>query len=136
VLSFENRAAVGGGGFIRSGAARRKAAMTVTKISIAAALALALTANAQAGAQKQITCTGVLVDVWLNSKAMWPLGVIYDATNNYTCSVDRLNSGHEPLKPCNVGEQCRVTGIASQLGNPVFGNPTYVIQQSISVERP
>ena len=106
------------------------------KLLTSLTVALALTANAQAGAQKQIICTGVLVDVWLNSKAMWPLGVIYDATNNYTCSIDRLNSRHEPLKPCNVGEQCRVTGVASRLGNPVFGNPTYVIQQIISVERP
>lgn len=108
----------------------------LTAFTVAVGLLLSI-GTVRAGAQKQITCTGVLVDVWLNSKAMWPLGVIYDATNNYTCSIDRLHAGHEPLKPCNVGEQCRVTGIASRtLGYPDLGNPTYVIQQIISVERP
>jgi hypothetical protein len=58
----------------------------------------------------RITCTGVLVDVSLNSKADFPLAVIYDAKGDYTCVIDRGHAGHDPLSPCGSGKECRFIG--------------------------
>ena len=82
-----------------------------------------------------VTCTGTLVDVWLKPKDEWPLAVIYDDVGNYTCSIDRKNAGHEPLKPCAAGERCRVTGTYRKHGGYAGNNPTYFIQLIDSIER-
>ena len=77
-------------------------------------------------AQKTVTCTGTLIDVWLKPKGEWPLAVIYDAAGGYTCTLDRTGAGHDPLRPCSAGEKCRVTGTYRTLG---IGEPkTYSIQ--------
>jgi hypothetical protein len=31
-------------------------------------------------------------------------------------AIDRSGSGHDPLKPCSAGEQCRITGTYRLLG--------------------
>jgi hypothetical protein len=79
-----------------------------------------------------VTCTGTLIDVWLKPKGSWPLAVIYDADKQLTCAINREGSGHDPLKPCGAGEQCRVTGSYRKLGQ---GNVTYAIQRIETVER-
>ena len=67
-------------------------------------------------AAPQIACTGTLIDVDLRPRALWPLAVIYDEAGNYACTIDRGNSGHEPLKPCSMGEKCRVEGTYRKIG--------------------
>jgi hypothetical protein len=91
-------------------------------IMIGAALAI----SHPALAQKTITCTGTLIDVWLKPKAAWPLAVIYDAAGGQTCTVDRTGSGHDPLRSCSVGEKCRITGTYRTLGGGE--RKTYAIQ--------
>jgi hypothetical protein len=83
----------------------------------------------------RITCTGTLVDVWLKPKDSWPLAVIYDEDGNYTCSIDRDNAGHDPLKPCAAGERCRITGTYRKHEGYAGANPTYSIQLFDSIER-
>jgi hypothetical protein len=89
-------------------------------------------ANAQKAADR-ITCAGVLIDVWLTPKGSWPLAVIYDADGKSTCSISREGAGHDPLKPCSVGERCKVTGTYRRFGYE--GSVTYSIQKIDSVGR-
>jgi hypothetical protein len=93
---------------------------------IAFAAAVLMTA---AMAADRVTCTGTLVDVDTRPGAKWPLAVIYDVTGQYTCTIDRSWSGHDPLRPCSVGEKCRVVGTFRKVGQ------TYTIQTILSVDR-
>jgi hypothetical protein len=77
----------------------------------------------------RIICTGTLVDVDLRARADWPLAVIYDAAGGYACTIERTGSGHDPLRPCSVGEQCRVVGSYRKIGQ------TYSIRAISSVAR-
>jgi hypothetical protein len=79
---------------------------------------------------REVTCTGILVDVDMKSNAPWPLAVIYDANGGYTCAIDRLNAGHDPLRPCDVGERCSVVGIYTKKIRQ-----TYLIKRFVSVAR-
>ena len=95
---------------------------TLTAIIIGAALAI----SHPAFAQKTVTCSGTLINVWLNPKAEWPLAVIYDAAEGRTCTFDRSGAGNDPLQACSAGERCRITGTYRALG---VGDPkTYAIQ--------
>jgi len=78
--------------------------------------------------QTNITCTGRLIDVQTRP-AGWPLAVIYDVEAKRTCTIDRAEAEHDPMKPCNAGEQCRVSGTYRRVGN------TYSIRTIISVGR-
>ncbi|MGA8968576.1 MAG: hypothetical protein WB499_05070 [Pseudolabrys sp.] len=62
---------------------------------------------------RTITCTGMLIDVAMRPK-VWSLAVIYDATGGYTCTVDRSASRHDPMKPCSMGDMCRLVGTYSR----------------------
>ena len=62
---------------------------------------------------RTITCTGTLIDVAMRSK-VWSLAVIYDAAGGYTCTVDRSGSRHDPMRPCSMGDTCRLVGIYSR----------------------
>jgi hypothetical protein len=75
-----------------------------------------------------ITCTGTLVDIQTRAVG-WPLAVIYDASSRRTCMVDRAGAEHDPMKPCHVGETCRISGSYRRVGN------TYSIQTITSVDR-
>jgi hypothetical protein len=77
----------------------------------------------------RITCTGTVIDVDTRAKAEWPLAVTYDENGHYTCTVDRAGSGHDPLRPCSVGEKCRVVGSFQKIGH------TYSIRMIVSVDR-
>ena len=57
-----------------------------------------------------VTCTGTLVDIDLDPKANFPKAVIYDTNGDYTCLIDRGHAGHDPLKPCHQGIECRLIG--------------------------
>jgi hypothetical protein len=91
-----------------------------------ALLSVPVPATAQAD---RITCTGTLVDVDTRSGAQWPLAVIYDEGGHYTCTIDRTGSGHDPLRPCSIGEKCRVIGSFRKVGQ------TYSIRTIVSVDR-
>jgi hypothetical protein len=109
---------------------RKLNSFDIRRLLIAVALAtLAYPVHAQV---RTITCTGTLIDVWLKKNADWPLAVIYDAAGNYTCTIDRGNAGHDPLRSCSAGEKCRVTGTYRMLG--VGEQKTYSIQMIIDVE--
>ena len=73
---------------------------------------------------RAVTCTGILIYVWLKPRAEWPLAVIYDATDHFTCTIDRQNHGHD-MKPCAAGEKCRVVGMARVFGYEEQGFQTY-----------
>jgi hypothetical protein len=83
-----------------------------------------------AAQSNRITCTGILIDVDLSAGAEWPLAVIYDSSGHYTCTIDRKGSGHDPLRPCSVGEKCRVVGTFRKIGQ------TYSIRTIVSVDTP
>jgi hypothetical protein len=97
------------------------------KLLIACLLSLAAS---PALAQKNVvTCTGTLIEVDLKLRADWPLAVIYDTAGHYTCIIDRDGAGRDPLRPCNVGEKCRVVGSYSRkIGH------TYSIRTLTSVD--
>lgn len=98
--------------------------MTTRVLLAAAAVALAT----PAAAQPSITCTGTLIDVDTQAKADWPLAMIYDQSGR-VCTVDRGGAGHDPLRPCSVGEKCRVVGTFRKIGQ------TFTITTIVSVER-
>jgi hypothetical protein len=82
-----------------------------------------------AGAQlNRITCTGIHIDVDVRTRAEWPLTVIWDTDGHYACTVDREGSGHDPLRPCSVGEKCRIVGTFRKVGQ------TYSIRTIVSVD--
>jgi hypothetical protein len=71
------------------------------KLLLVAGLLIAASVPAHAK-DPTIKCAGLLVDVDLKPKALWPLAVIYDEEQHLVCTIDRANSGHDPLKryPC------------------------------------
>ena len=75
-----------------------------------------------------LTCTGIMTEVETRTSA-WPLRVIHDLDGHYICTIDRDASGHDPLKPCSVGDKCRVSGTFHKVGH------TYSIDKIISVDR-
>ena len=80
------------------------------------------------GQPDRITCTGILTEAETRTSA-WPLRIIHDAVGHYMCTIDRAASGHDPLKPCSVGDKCRVIGTFHKVGQ------TYSIEKIISVDR-
>jgi hypothetical protein len=103
--------------------------------AIALALVSFVFVNSAAPAQvvgDHVTCTGTLIDVWVKPKGSWPLAVIYDPANKLTCAISREGAGHDPLRPCDTGEQCRVSGSYRKFGQ---GRVTYSIQGIETVER-
>lgn len=101
------------------------------EISPAIATALIVIASHPALAQKNnVTCTGTLIDIDLKRLSDFPLAVIYDATGGYTCLIDRSGSGHDPLRPCEVGGKCRVVGAFSRKVGQ-----TYTIRTLVSVDK-
>jgi hypothetical protein len=72
-------------------------------------------------ADATIYCTGTLINVWLNKKAMWPIAIIVDEETKNVCVIDRGKAGHDPLRPCNVGQKCYVHGVWRRL------SPDYVL---------
>jgi len=87
--------------------------------------------NPSLAQRNTVTCTGTLIDVWLKPKGEWPLPVIYDATGGYTCTIDRTGAGHDPMRPCSVGEKCRIVGTYRMFG--VGEQRTYAIQTIIEL---
>jgi hypothetical protein len=77
---------------------------------------------------KSVICTGKLMDIQTRSKGL-PLAVVYDADARRTCTIDRADAEQDPMKPCSVGEICRVNGTYRRVGN------TYSILTIISVDR-
>jgi hypothetical protein len=100
--------------------------LAVAAMSIAMLAPAAESASAQS--TRYITCTGILIDVDVRTRAQWPLAVIWDADGNYACTVDREGSGHDPLRPCNAGEKCRIVGTFRKIGQ------TYSIRLINSVD--
>jgi hypothetical protein len=102
--------------------------MRVISIAIGLTVALAVLSIPATAQSNRITCTGVLTEAETRSSA-WPLGIIHDVGGHYICTIDRAASGHDALKPCSVGDKCRVIGTFHKVG------PTYSIQTIISVDR-
>ena len=107
-------------------AANNEERQPMKKWMIVAVGASCIVASHPAFAQnvRAVTCTGILIDVWLKPRAEWPLAVIYDATDHFTCTIDRQNHGHD-MKPCAAGEKCRVVGMARVFGYEEQGFQTY-----------
>jgi len=106
--------------------------------ALLAAASVGVVWNAAAIAQQDthsVTCKGALTDVWLKPKDKWPLAVIYDRDQDYTCSFDRGNATHDPLKACAVGETCRISGTYRRHEGYAGSNPTFSIQMLEAVER-
>jgi hypothetical protein len=93
-------------------------------------------ANAQGN---RVICTGVLINVYvkphINAQHDWPLAIIYDVSGDYTCTIDRSGSGHDPLQPCSAGEKCRVVGTFERKIKGEYAK-TYLINTLISVDGP
>jgi hypothetical protein len=76
--------------------------------------ALCIAGSFPALAQNRITCTGILIAVDMVPRAMFPMAVIYDNTeefNPHTCVLDVGPAGHWPLRgACSEGFKCRISG--------------------------
>ena len=79
---------------------------------LAAGVMVAASTHAQPP-DRTITCTGLLIDVAMRPK-VYTLAVIYDAAGGYTCTVDRSAWRHDPMKPCSMGDVCRLVGTCSR----------------------
>jgi len=99
---------------------------TIITASWFAALAMS---TSYAEKANTVTCTGPLIDISLRPNAS--LAVIYDTKGGYSCAVDRHGSGHDPLRSCSMGQNCRLVGTYSRKNDT-----TYVIDRirSIAVE--
>ena len=84
-----------------------------TTLCVMAAVVMATTLVRAQTPDRTITCTGTLIEVAMRSK-VWSLAVIYDAAGGYTCTVDRSGSRHDPMRPCSMGDTCRLVGIYSR----------------------
>ena len=73
---------------------------------------VAVLAVASSGAMaKDISCTGILIDVDADQRMDFPYAVVYDVENYRTCMLDRGHAGHDPLRGiCNQGETCTISG--------------------------
>jgi hypothetical protein len=76
-----------------------------------------------AQAAEVITCTGKLSETATLAVVVDPAG--------YTCTVHLRGSGHDPMRPCSVGDACRLTGRGHRTGTT---GKTYVIDQIIAVD--
>src|SRR5437879_4673948 len=77
--------------------------------STRALLLLFITLASPGQAAEVITCTGKLSETA-------KLAVIVDPAG-YTCTVDLRGAGHDPMRPCTVGEHCRLTGRGHRTGS-------------------
>ena len=102
----------------------RSAMRTMIAASLFAAL---VTSMSHAQKANTVTCTGPLIDISLRPNAS--LAVIYDTKGGYSCAVDRHGSGHDPLRSCSMGQNCRLVGTYSRKNDT-----TYVIDHISSVE--
>jgi len=60
---------------------------------------------------KDISCTGIMIDIDIDARMDFPYAVVYDETNARTCMLDQGPAGHDPLRGlCNVGETCTISG--------------------------
>jgi hypothetical protein len=60
---------------------------------------------------KDISCSGILIDVDLDPHMDFPYAVVYDNDNYRACMLDRGHAGHDPLRGiCNEGESCTISG--------------------------
>ena len=84
---------------------------TITLCALAAGVMAATPILAQPP-DRTITCTGLLIDVAMRPR-VYTLAVIYDAAG-YTCTVDRSAWRHDPMKPCSMGDMCRLVGTYSR----------------------
>ena len=97
---------------------------------LAFAVAALLLLSGSAFAAQNRDLNRPLIDVQLSPEAAWALAVIHDAASNRTCTVERAGAGHDPMRPCNVGEKCQVVGTFRMIG------ATYSIQTIVSVTTP
>ena len=75
-----------------------------------------------AQAAEVITCTGKLSETATLAVDVDPAG--------YTCTVDLRGAGHDPMRPCSVGDVCRLTGRGHRAGTT---GKTYAIDEIIDV---
>jgi hypothetical protein len=87
--------------------------ISTTTLRMMAAFFIATTPIHAQTPDRTITCTGILIDVAMRPK-VWALAVIYDAAGGYLCTVDRSASRHDPMKPCSMGDKCRLVGTYSR----------------------
>ena len=78
---------------------------------------------APAGAAEVVTCTGKLSETPRLAVVVDPAG--------YTCTVDLRGAGHDPMRPCSVGDICRLTGRGHRSGST---GKTYAIDEIIDVD--
>lgn len=90
--------------------------------TIPAYLLIAMLA-AKAEAAEVITCTGKLSETATVAVVVDPAG--------YTCTVDLRGAGHDPMRPCSVGDVCRLTGRGHRAGTT---GKTYAIDEIIAVD--
>jgi hypothetical protein len=111
--------------------------VVVAKLSAPLMIILSLSGFTASAQGNRVTCIGVLLNVYvkphINAQRDWPLAIIYDESGGYACTIDRSGSGHDPLRPCNAGEKCRVVGTYERKVKGDYAQ-TYLIGTLISVE--
>ena len=76
-----------------------------------------------AQAAEIMTCTGKLSETAILAVVVDPAG--------YTCTVSLRGAGHDPMRPCSVGDVCRLTGRGHRAGT---AGKTYSIDEIIDVD--
>src|SRR3974390_3503120 len=99
--------------------ARLLIGISAMRTMIAASLFAALvTSMSHAQKANTVTCKGPLIDISLRPNAS--LAVIYDTKGGYSCAVDRHGSGHDPLRSCSMGQNCRLVGTYSRKNDTTY----------------
>ena len=75
-------------------------------------------------AKNTVSCTGSMIDVFIDARADFPVAIVYDADNDRTCVLDRGRAGHDPLRGnCIVGDRCTIHGVYRRvIGNTYWLN--------------
>jgi hypothetical protein len=86
-------------------------------------LNLALLMPLPVQAAEVLTCTGRLSETRTMAVVVDPAG--------YTCTVDMRGAGHDPMRPCAVGDKCRLTGRGHRTGT---AGKSYAIDEIVAVD--
>jgi hypothetical protein len=93
---------------------------------ILSATVLFLAAGCHAAvAQNRVTCTGILIEVYMKPHVDFPMAVVYDNTESpftHTCVLDLGHAGHWPLRgACSPGQKCVLIGrYFKKIGNTYY----------------
>jgi hypothetical protein len=93
-------------------------------------IALLLLTTAAMAKDERMECSGTVVDAPNHARNQDPDHWIYFDSGS-KCVIGWDGAGHDPIKPCAVGEECKITGIWSHRE----GSKIWRLKQFIHIQR-